>query len=177
MIKEATSKEISTQFRLSESKIVGLERAKILIRDAQAQGKSVVFTNGCFDVLHVGHARSILDAAPLGDMLVVGLNDDEAVRSLKGPDRPLQSQEERARLIAAMRVVDLVVIFPGKTADRVLDELRPDIHAKGTDYDEKSVPERDTVLAYGGKIAITGDPKNHSTKDLIQEARERFGNQ
>lgn len=162
-------------FRTTDSKIVSIESARTFIRESQAQDKTVVFTNGCFDVPHVGHARSIVDAAVLGDFLVVGINDDAAVRELKGPGRPLQPQEERSRLIAAMRDVDLVVIFPGRTADKLLDDLRPDIHAKGTDYDKATVPERDTVLGYGGKIAITGDPKNHATKDLIREVRRRFG--
>ncbi len=157
------------------AKIVPLERAKALIREAQERGQTVVFTNGCFDVLHVGHSRSIADAATLGDKLMVGLNDDDAVHALKGEGRPLQSQDERARLIAGMREVDWVVVFPGKTADRVLDSLRPDIHAKGTDYNEASVPERETVLAYGGRVAITGDAKNHATKDLIRETQDRFG--
>lgn len=164
-------------FRPADSKIVTEQRAKELIAEAQSQDRTVVFTNGCYDVLHVGHLRSILDASALGDILIVGINSDTSVRALKGTDRPLQPELERARLVAAMEAVDLVVIFPDKTADRLLDYLRPDIHAKGTDYNKTTVPERDTVLAYGGTIAITGDPKNHGTKDLIQEARKRFGKQ
>jgi len=140
----------------------------------RSEGKVVVFTNGCFDLLHVGHIRSLQDAAQLGDILIVGLNSDLSVRRLKGEGRPLQNETSRGALIAAMRGVDYVCFFDELSADRALKELQPDIHAKGTDYTRESVPERDTVLGYGGKVAITGDPKDHSSKDLIREIRSRF---
>jgi len=139
----------------------------------KVEGKRVVFTNGCFDLLHVGHVRSIQEAAALGDILVVGLNSDESVRRLKGEGRPLQDEASRGSLIAALRGVDYVCFFEEPSADRVLKELQPDVHAKGTDYTRENVPERETVLAYGGEIAITGDPKQHSSKDLIREIRSR----
>jgi len=140
----------------------------------KAGGKTVVFTNGCFDLLHVGHIRSIQDAADLGDLLIVGLNSDASVRRLKGPGRPLQNEASRGAVVAAIRGVDYVMFFDEPTADGVLKILQPDIHAKGTDYSRESVPERDTVLAYGGRIVITGDPKNHSTKDLIRDIKARY---
>lgn len=139
------------------------------------EGKTVVFTNGCFDILHVGHIRSIQAAAQLGDILIVGLNSDQSVRKLKGKGRPLLDETSRGRLVAALEGVDYVCFFDEPTADQVLRNLQPDIHAKGTDYSKENVPERETVLAYGGRIAITGDPKNHSTKDLIRDIRNRFG--
>ncbi len=140
----------------------------------RAEGKVVVFSNGCFDLLHVGHIRSLQEAAQLGDILIVGLNSDASVHRLKGPGRPLQDEAARGTLIAAMRGVDFVCFFDEPSADRALGELQPDIHAKGTDYTRENVPERETVLGYGGRIAITGDPKDHSSKDLIREIRARF---
>jgi len=140
----------------------------------KAAAKTVVFTNGCFDLLHVGHVRSVQEASQLGDILIVGLNSDASVRRLKGPGRPLLDETSRGAIVAALRGVDFVFFFDEPTADEVLKQLQPDIHAKGTDYTRENVPERQTVLSYGGKIAITGDPKNHSTKDLIQEIRSRY---
>jgi D-glycero-beta-D-manno-heptose 1-phosphate adenylyltransferase len=138
------------------------------------EGKTVVFTNGCFDLLHVGHVRSIEEAAVLGDILIAGLNSDRSVRQLKGEGRPLLDEKNRGEVVAALRWVDAVVFFDEPTADATLEKLKPDIHAKGTDYTSESVPERETVLRYGGRIAITGDPKNHSTKNLIREIQTRY---
>lgn len=149
------------------SKIRTLAELSALAATRRAEGRTMVFANGCFDLLHVGHVRYLESARALGDMLVVGVNGDASVRALKGDARPLQSEAERAELIASLESVDYVLLFDQPTVDGILRELRPDIHAKGTDYTEASVPERETVLGYGGRVAIAGDPKDHSTRDLI----------
>src|SRR5262245_27777722 len=136
-------------------------------RDERAAGRTIAFANGCFDILHVGHVRYLEAAAREADVLVVAINDDDSVRTLKGPGRPILAAEHRAELVAALRCVDLVVIFPEPTVGPLLELLHPDVHCKGTDYTSETVPERDTVRAYGGRIAIVGDPKNHSTRDLL----------
>jgi rfaE bifunctional protein nucleotidyltransferase chain/domain len=138
------------------------------------KGKKVVLANGCFDILHVGHIRYLEGARALGDALVVAINSDQSVRGLKGPGRPILNQNERAALVSALRCVDHVVVFDEPDVNRVLDTLRPAIHAKGTDYTEASVPEREKVLAYGGQVRITGDPKDHSTKDVIRKIQESY---
>jgi D-glycero-beta-D-manno-heptose 1-phosphate adenylyltransferase len=137
------------------------------VRDARAAGKSIAFANGCFDLLHVGHVRYLEAAAQQGDVLVVAINDDEMVRTLKGLNRPILAADHRAELVAALRAVDFVVIFPEPTVGPLLLALKPDVHCKGTDYTIESVPERDVVTSYGGRIAIVGDPKDHSTRDLL----------
>ena len=152
---------------MTVAKIKSLEETRERVLQTQASGGTVVFANGCFDLLHVGHIRYLESARRLGDLLVLGLNSDSSVRELKGAGRPVMSQEERAEILAALECVDLVLIFDHPTVDPILRELRPDVHAKGTDYTEESVPERETVLAYGGKVAIAGDPKDHSTRDLL----------
>ena len=131
------------------------------------EGRTIAFANGCFDLLHVGHVRYLEAAAAEGDVLVVAINDDPSVRRLKGNGRPILAAEHRAELVAALRAVDYVVIFPEATVTPLLEALRPDVHCKGTDYTVESVPERDTVRAYGGRTAIVGDPKDHSTRDLL----------
>lgn len=143
------------------------EMSKILER-LRKKDTSTVFVNGCFDLLHVGHTRYLQAARNLGDILVVGLNGDKSVRKLKGPQRPLMNQQERAAILSALRWVDYIVIFDDLTADKVLRALKPDFHAKGTDYTRATVPERETVLEYGGQIAIVGDPKNHSTRQILK---------
>ncbi len=145
-----------------------------LIAALRARGSKVVFGNGCFDLIHVGHVRYLQGARALGDTLIVGINSDHSVRELKGPGRPLQSEEDRAEMVASFQCVDYVVVFDDPTVDTVLLLLRPDIHAKGTDYTNENVPERDTVRSYGGQVAIVGDPKGHSTKDLIGAILARF---
>ncbi|MFH1024015.1 MAG: adenylyltransferase/cytidyltransferase family protein [Planctomycetota bacterium] len=152
---------------------LSLVRLKTILRREKARGQIVVFANGCFDLLHVGHVRYLAAAKALGDILVVGINSDRSVRRLKGPGRPVTPERERAELLLALRFVDQVVIFGEPTADRVLRTLKPDIHAKGTDYSAAAVPERKTVLAYGGKIAIVGDPKRHATKDILKRVKRR----
>ena len=142
---------------------------------ARAAGRRVVLANGCFDLLHVGHVRYLEDARALGDLLIVGVNGDDAVRRLKGPGRPLMPAVERAEMLAALRAVDHVVVFEDDTADRLVALLRPAVHAKGTDYTAESVPERASVHAAGGRVAIAGDAKQHSTRDMIAEILARFG--
>lgn len=153
-------------------KLRSLEEMRGLVRDYQSRGKKVVFANGCFDLLHVGHVRYLQAARELGDVLVVGLNSDESVRALKGEGRPVMNELERAEIVSALQCVDHVLIFGDASADGVLDDLRPDIHAKGTDYTEDSVPERATVLGYGGRVAIVGDPKDHSTRDYLRRIKQ-----
>jgi rfaE bifunctional protein nucleotidyltransferase chain/domain len=139
-----------------------------------AAGKKIVLANGCFDILHVGHVRYLEGARRLGDALVVAINSDRSVRALKGPGRPILNEKERSALVSALRCVDHVVVFDEPDVTRVLDTLRPAIHAKGTDYTEATVPEREKVLAYGGQVRITGDPKDHSTKDVIRRIQESY---
>jgi rfaE bifunctional protein nucleotidyltransferase chain/domain len=139
----------------------------------RASGLSVAFANGCFDLLHVGHVRYLESAAAEGDRLIVAINDDESVRRLKGEGRPILAAEHRAELVAALRCVDYVVVFPEPTVGPLLEALKPDVHCKGTDYSVETVPERDVVHAYGGRIAIVGDPKDHSTRDLLARIGRR----
>jgi len=140
----------------------------------RADGKRIVLANGCFDLLHVGHVRYLQAARALGDVLFVGINADAAVARLKGPGRPLMPAAERAELLSALRAVDHVVVFEDDTADKLIAAIRPDIHAKGTDYTPDTVPERDTVRACGGRVVIVGDPKAHATRDAIETIVERF---
>jgi rfaE bifunctional protein nucleotidyltransferase chain/domain len=139
----------------------------------RASGLSVAFANGCFDLLHVGHVRYLESAAAEGDRLIVAINDDDSVRRLKGEGRPILAAEHRAELVAALRCVDYVVVFPEPTVGPLLEALKPDVHCKGTDYSVETVPERDVVRAYGGRIAIVGDPKDHSTRDLLARIGRR----
>jgi rfaE bifunctional protein nucleotidyltransferase chain/domain len=148
------------------------EAAAGLAARLRAAGKRIVLANGCFDLLHVGHVRYLAAARALGDVLFVGINGDAAVTRLKGPGRPLMPADERVELLAALRPVDHVVVFEEDTADRLVALLRPDVHAKGTDYTERSVPEAASVQAVGGRVAIVGDPKEHATRDLIARIRE-----
>ena len=151
------------------SKLLPLESLEPMVTALKASGKTVVFANGCFDLLHVGHIRYLQSARQLGDALVVGLNSDESVRRLKGPQRPLMPEDERAEILAALACVDYVVLFQEPTVESLLRVLKPDIQSKGTDYTEETVPEREVVRSYGGRVVIAGDPKDHSTRDLIQE--------
>jgi rfaE bifunctional protein nucleotidyltransferase chain/domain len=131
-------------------------------------GKTIVFSNGCFDLLHVGHVRYLEGAAAEGDVLVTAINSDESIQKLKGPGRPVMPLAERMEIVAAMECVDLVTPFDGMRCSDLLLLLKPDVHAKGTDYTAENVPERATVVGYGGRIAIVGDPKNHNSSDLIR---------
>jgi len=146
-----------------------LERNRLIARVAIARrgGARVVFANGCFDLLHVGHVRYLEAAKGLGDLLVVGINSDEHVRRLKGEGRPYVPERERAETVASLRAVDYVTVFHEPTVTELLLALRPDIHAKGTDYTEESVPERDVVRSFGGRVQIVGDPKDHSSTEMF----------
>jgi rfaE bifunctional protein nucleotidyltransferase chain/domain len=146
---------------------VTLDELDRLIAADRAEGRSIALANGVFDLLHVGHIRYLEGAKAEADRLVVAVNDDESVRMLKGEGRPVMGQADRAELVAALRCVDYVVIFRGRTVADVLLRLKPDVHCKGTDYTVESVPERPIVQSYGGRTAIVGDPKDHSTRDLL----------
>ena len=147
--------------------ILTSDRLRERAEKARSEGRTIAFANGCFDLLHVGHIRYLEAAAREADLLVVAINDDESVRRLKGQGRPVLPATARAELVAALRCVDFVVIFPDATVGPLLQLLRPDVHCKGTDYTVESVPERNIVEAYGGRTAIVGDPKDHSTRDLL----------
>ncbi|MEP6592426.1 MAG: adenylyltransferase/cytidyltransferase family protein, partial [Acidobacteriota bacterium] len=147
-------------------KVVTRKQLAARVTADQAAGLTVAFANGCFDLLHVGHVRYLAAAAAEADRLIVAVNGDAAAGA-KGPGRPLLKAEDRAEIVAALRVVDYVTIFEEPTVDTLLTLLRPDVHCKGTDYTPATVPERATVAAYGGRIAIVGDPKDHSTRDLL----------
>src|SRR5215831_10355141 len=152
--------------------VLDLEAAARWADTQRRLGRTIVLANGCFDLLHVGHVRYLTAARAFGDALVVGINSDASVRRLKGAGRPLMSAAERAELLAA---VDAVVIFEEDTVERLVGLIRPDVQAKGTDYTETTVPERAAVMAAGGRVAIAGDPKDHSTRDLIRVIVDRFG--
>lgn len=154
-----------------------LGRDELLLRVARerAAGRTIAFANGCFDLLHVGHLRYLEGAAAEADRLIVAVNDDDSVRRLKGAGRPILRAADRAELVAALRWVDYVVIFPEPTVGPLVEAIRPDVHCKGTDYTVDTVPERDVVRAYGGRIAIVGDPKDHSTHDLLDKIARRPG--
>src|SRR5262245_41764717 len=156
-------------------KVLDLEAARAVAAAARAGGRRLVLANGCFDLLHVGHVRYLAAARALGDVLIVGLNSDASVRRVKGPGRPLVPAAERAEMLAALTAVDHVVVFEEDTADRLVALLQPAVHAKGTDYTLESVPERASVRAAGGQVAIAGDAKDHSTRDLIATVLARFG--
>ena len=152
----------------SRSHILSREALRELIQAARARGLRIVFANGCFDPLHVGHVRYLQGAKALGDLLVVGLNSDEQVRRLKGAGRPLVPEDQRAEVVASLEAVDFVTIFNEPTVESLLLELRPDVHAKGTDYTEDTVPEHAIVRSYGGRVAIVGDPKDHSSSEMLR---------
>ncbi|MCZ6692249.1 MAG: adenylyltransferase/cytidyltransferase family protein [Planctomycetota bacterium] len=161
----------------SEKFVPDLERMRKLLDEHRSRKELVVLSNGAFDLLHVGHIRCLKAAKELGDVLVIALNSDRSIREYKDSSLPVNPQKERVEIVSALEMVDYVTIFDEPSADKLLLALRPDIHAKGTDYTEETLPERDTVLSYGGRVAIVGDPKDHSTTDLIQRvariAREK----
>jgi len=158
--------------RSAESKIVPREKLCELIAAVKDRGARVVLANGCFDTLHVGHVRYLAGAKALGDVLIVGVNADSSVRPLKGPGRPILDERARALLVAALRDVDYVVIFSEPNVEKLLEDLRPDVHAKGTDYTAESVPERAVADRLGIRVAIVGDPKDHSTRALLETIRK-----
>ncbi len=147
-----------------------LERSRLVARVAIERRKDakIVLANGCFDLFHVGHIRYLAGAKALGDILIVGLNSDQQVRKLKGENRPYMPERERAEIVSALKFVDFVTIFDEPTVTELIRAVRPDFHAKGTDYTTETVPEREIVKEYGGKVAIVGDPKDHSSTNLIK---------
>jgi rfaE bifunctional protein nucleotidyltransferase chain/domain len=157
----------------TRKKIMDRASVQTRIRDEHARGRLVVLANGCFDILHAGHVRYLEGAKREGDVLVVGINNDASVRKLKGARRPILPQQARAELVAALWVVDYVVIFSEADVGALLRELRPDVHAKGTDYTAETVPERGVAAALGIRVAIVGDLKGHSTHELLSSIRER----
>jgi rfaE bifunctional protein nucleotidyltransferase chain/domain len=157
--------------RTAASKIVDLDGARERVTDARGGDATVALANGCFDLLHVGHLRYLEGARREADLLVVGVNGDDSVRRLKGPGRPVLPSAERALLVAALRCVDLVVVFEEDDVGRLLLALRPDVHCKGTDYTPETVPEKDVVRSYGGRVAIVGDEKGHDTRALLERIR------
>jgi D-glycero-beta-D-manno-heptose 1-phosphate adenylyltransferase len=152
--------------------IVEIERLKEILEGERKKGRRIVFGNGCFDILHVGHVRYLKGAKALGDILVVAVNDDSSVTGLGKRKTVVTPAEERAEIIAALDCVDYVTVFSDPTVERLLLTLKPDVHAKGTDYTVDNVPERDIVRSYGGEVAIVGDPKDHSTRDIIKVIKE-----
>jgi rfaE bifunctional protein nucleotidyltransferase chain/domain len=157
--------------RAAREKIGTLDDASRVVAAARAAGRTVALANGCFDLLHVGHVRYLAGARAEADLLVVGVNGDASVARLKGPGRPLLPAPDRALLVAALRSVDQVVVFEEDDVTALLLALRPDVHCKGTDYTVETVPEREVVRSYGGRVAIVGDPKDHDTRKLIQRLR------
>jgi rfaE bifunctional protein nucleotidyltransferase chain/domain len=157
------------------AKILSRPELQARVAEWRRGGEQVVLANGCFDLLHVGHVRYLRGAKALGGRLVVAMNSDASVRQLKGEGRPLMPADERAEIIAALTDVDAIVIFDEPDVRELIRELHPDIQAKGTDYTRDTVPERDDVLAYGGRIEIVGDPKDHSTTDFLGQMRISSG--
>lgn len=149
-------------------KLASLDEARARVAQWRAEGRSVVLANGVFDLLHVGHVRYLEGAKALGDRLVVAVNSDASTRACKGPGRPIVPEDERAELVAALACTDLVLVFDEPDVREVIRALRPDVHAKGTDYTPESIPERAEVESYGGRVAVTGDSKNHSTTALLR---------
>jgi rfaE bifunctional protein nucleotidyltransferase chain/domain len=157
--------------RSAASKLGTLDEVRARVVEARRSGRTLAFANGCFDILHVGHVRYLEAAKACADVLVVGVNGDASVRRLKGPGRPILDERERALLVAALKPVDHVLVFPEDDVAALLLALRPDVHCKGTDYTPESVPEKDVVRSYGGRVAIVGDEKRHDTRQLIERIR------
>ncbi len=153
---------------MSNSKILERQQLRTCVEEWRRAGERIVLANGNFDLLHVGHVRYLRGAKELGGKLVVAINSDESVQALKGEGRPVMPAEERAEIVAALADVDAVIIFPELDVRGLIREIRPDIQAKGTDYTAETVPERDAVMEYGGRVAIVGDPKDHSTSEIIR---------
>ena len=163
---------MTNRLRSSTQKLVSRDEAIRIAAAERSRGRRVVFANGAFDLLHAGHVRYLEAARREGDWLVVAINSDESVARSKGGGRPIVPADERAEIVAALECVDAVVVFGEDSPTALLAEVRPDVHAKGTDYTSESVPERDVVAGYGGRTVIVGDPKDHATTDLIDRIRK-----
>lgn len=157
----------------TREKILSIDGLRDVIEEHRRAGRAIVFANGIFDLLHVGHVRYLEGASAEGDVLVVGINSDGSARKLKGEGRPILTERARAMIVAALAAVDYVVIFDDPNVEPLLRALRPDVHAKGTDYTPETVPERDVADLLGIRVAIVGDPKEHSTRDLLARVREQ----
>lgn len=155
--------------------VVSRETLAARVARDRAAGLRIALANGVFDLLHVGHVRYLEAARREADRLVVAVNDDETARALKGPGRPVLRASERAEMVAALRAVDYAIVFAEPTVEALIDLVRPDVHCKGTDYTPETVPERERVQAYGGRVAIVGDPKDHSTRELVDRIRAGAG--
>ena len=153
-------------------KLKKLDELKKIVEELKNNGKTVVFCNGCFDIIHVGHIRYLKEASSFGDVLILALNSDSSVRELKGEGRPVTNQSERAEILAEFPFINFLIFFDEPDVNRLLIELKPHYHAKGTDYTPETVPERNTVLSYGGNIIITGDPKDHSCTEVVTKIRK-----
>lgn len=153
--------------------IVCRSELSTIIANEKAAGKTIVFTNGCFDILHAGHVRYLNGARALGDCLIVGLNSDESVRSLKGPSRPVNGQDDRAEVLEGLRAVDYVVVFHEKTAETIVNEVKPDIYAKGGDYSIQDLPESKVVEAYGGRIILIPEVEGRSSSNIIKKISQQ----
>ena len=173
MIVAITPDDKGNKIELSDNKILSREELKRQAEAWRARREKITLANGCFDLLHVGHIRYLHAAKKLGGHLVVAINSDESVRALKGEGRPLMPAEERAEILAALSDVDAVIIFPERDVRALVREIRPDVHAKGTDYTAESVPERETVVECGGRVEIVGDPKDHSATEIIRSRLEQ----
>lgn len=158
--------------RAAASKIVNRDLLREKLAEHKRRGQRIVFANGCFDTLHVGHIRYLEGARNEGDILVVGVNADSSVCELKGPSRPILDENARAQLVASLKSVDYVVLFPEPNVESLLEMLRPDVHAKGTDYGPDTVPERAVATRLGIRVAIVGDRKDHSTRELLESIRK-----
>ncbi|HOO55821.1 MAG TPA: adenylyltransferase/cytidyltransferase family protein [bacterium] len=158
-----------------KDKIKSLDELVGIVKDERARGKRIGLANGCFDIIHVGHVRYLKGAKEHADILIVGINSDESVRKLKGGNRPYISEQERMWMIAAIEYVDYVTVFGDTRVDNLLLKIKPDFHAKGTDYTKDTVPEKEIVASYGGDILITGDPKEHSSTSVIEKIRAKKG--
>jgi rfaE bifunctional protein nucleotidyltransferase chain/domain len=158
--------------RRAQTKIVPRHELRALLREAKQAGKRIVLANGCFDTLHVGHIRYLEGAKHEGDILVVAVNSDSSLRHLKGAGRPILGEQARAHLVASMRAVDFVIVFSEPDVEKLLEEFLPDVHAKGTDYTAETVPERAVAQRLGIRVAIVGDPKAHSTRNLLASVRK-----
>jgi D-glycero-beta-D-manno-heptose 1-phosphate adenylyltransferase len=158
--------------RSADSKIITRERLREILGERRRRGQKIVLANGCFDTLHVGHTRYLQGARREGDILVVAVNSDASVCALKGPGRPILPETARAALVGALRAVDYVLLFSEPNVEALLKDLRPDVHAKGTDYTTENVPERATSARLGIRVAIVGDPKDHSTREFLDSVRK-----
>jgi rfaE bifunctional protein nucleotidyltransferase chain/domain len=161
---------LARDYQMSD-KLKNLTELKNIVDEAKRHNKNVIFANGIFDIIHVGHIRYLKEAKTLGDILIVAVNSDASAKKIKGEDRPYTNEKERLEILSEFTCIDYLILFDDTDVRRLLGELKPDVQAKGTDYTEDSVPERDVVLSYGGKVMITGDKKEHSSTEIIRELK------